>query len=72
MLRNFASFGRSVNAWTSVHTEYRYSLLQAAEDPEVGAIVVTGEGEVSASAPMQRLAVTWRRADTTPVRGSAC
>ena len=32
---------KRMNAWTGrMHTEYRYSLLQAAEDPEVGAIVV--------------------------------
>ena len=36
---------KRMNAWTGrMHTEYRYCLLQAAEDPEVGAIVVTGEG----------------------------
>jgi enoyl-CoA hydratase/carnithine racemase len=36
---------KRMNAWTGrMHTEYRYCLLQAAEDPAVGAIVVTGEG----------------------------
>ena len=34
------------NAWTGrVHTEYRYLLNQADQDPRVGAIVVTGRGK---------------------------
>lgn len=35
-----------MNAWTGrMHTEYRWCLLQADEDPQVSAIVVTGAGK---------------------------
>ncbi len=34
-----------MNAWTGrMHTEYRWALLQADHDPEVRAIILTGEG----------------------------
>ena len=34
-----------MNAWTGrMHTEYRWALLQADNDPEVRAIILTGEG----------------------------
>jgi enoyl-CoA hydratase/carnithine racemase len=34
-----------LNAWTGrMHAEYRWAIGQSEEDPEVGAIVVTGEG----------------------------
>jgi enoyl-CoA hydratase/carnithine racemase len=34
-----------LNAWTGrMHAEYRWAISQAEDDPEVGAIVVTGEG----------------------------
>src|SRR5436305_11188621 len=34
-----------LNAWTGrMHTEYRWALAQAEEDPDVRVIVVTGEG----------------------------
>jgi enoyl-CoA hydratase/carnithine racemase len=36
---------RRLNAWTGrMHTEYRWSLLQAESDPAVRVVVVTGEG----------------------------
>lgn len=35
------------NAWTGrMHTEYRWLLQRAEQDPDVGAIIVTGEGDV--------------------------
>jgi enoyl-CoA hydratase/carnithine racemase len=34
-----------MNAWTGrMHTEYRWAMSEADKDPEVGAIIVTGEG----------------------------
>ncbi|HEX6031174.1 MAG TPA: enoyl-CoA hydratase-related protein, partial [Tepidiformaceae bacterium] len=34
-----------MNAWTGrMHTEYRWCVAQAEDDPDVGAMVVTGEG----------------------------
>ena len=34
------------NAWTGrMHTDYRYLLQQADEDPDVGVIIVTGAGK---------------------------
>jgi enoyl-CoA hydratase/carnithine racemase len=46
-----------MNAWTGrMHTEYRHVLLKADQDPDVGVIVVTGEGNAfCAGADLQAL-----------------
>ena len=54
-----------MNAWTMrMGEEARQAMLDADRDPQIGAIILTGAGALSAPAPICKASTIWRRAPT--------